>query len=74
MWSILPVPYSDATCTVVYTVSHAIGGFEFALDLMLNVRASDVNDRKSAGKRGSLMYHIYLWERLPRAHSEQPGR
>ena len=25
-----------------------IGGFEFALDGMLNVRASDVNDRKSA--------------------------
>ena len=40
-----------------------IGGFEFALDGMLNVRASDVNDRKSAGKRGSSMYHTHLWER-----------
>ena len=51
-----------------------IGGFEFALDGMLNVRTSDVNDRKSAGKHRSLMYHTHLWERLPRARSEQPGR
>ena len=48
---------------VVGVSTAGIGGFEFALDGMLNVRASDVNDRKSAGKRGSSMYHTHLWER-----------